>query len=167
MNWEAIGALGEIIGALAVVATLVYLATQVRYAKQAAADQNRLTRANGVREIALVALANDDVRRSIDQDWGVSAYHEQIAEELALDIDDVSRRDWANGFWFWLHWGQYTSTHSEADRKEIEHIIEVFYTLPGVRRSWERSPLSRPNLDPDYQNFVSEIISRVDKRVKR
>jgi hypothetical protein len=49
MNWEAIGA-------LAVVATLVYLATQVRYAKQAAADQNRLTRANGVREIALVAL---------------------------------------------------------------------------------------------------------------
>jgi hypothetical protein len=30
MNWEAIGAFGEIIGALAVVATLFYLAVQVR-----------------------------------------------------------------------------------------------------------------------------------------
>ena len=30
MNWDAIGAVGEIIGALAVLATLVYLALQVR-----------------------------------------------------------------------------------------------------------------------------------------
>ena len=31
MNWDAIGAIGEIIGATAVVATLFYLATQVRH----------------------------------------------------------------------------------------------------------------------------------------
>jgi len=30
MNWEAIGAIGEIFGALAVVATLMYLASQIR-----------------------------------------------------------------------------------------------------------------------------------------
>jgi hypothetical protein len=30
MNWEAIGAIGEIVGAVAVVATLFYLAVQVR-----------------------------------------------------------------------------------------------------------------------------------------
>ena len=30
MNWEAIGAVGEVVGAIAVVATLVYLATQIR-----------------------------------------------------------------------------------------------------------------------------------------
>ena len=30
MNWEAIGAVGEIVGALGVLATLVYLATQIR-----------------------------------------------------------------------------------------------------------------------------------------
>lgn len=34
MNWEAIGAIGELIGALAVVLTLVYLAVQVRHSKQ-------------------------------------------------------------------------------------------------------------------------------------
>ena len=30
MNWEAIGATGEIVGAIAVVVTLIYLATQIR-----------------------------------------------------------------------------------------------------------------------------------------
>ena len=30
MNWEAIGALGEVVGAIAVVLTLAYLAIQVR-----------------------------------------------------------------------------------------------------------------------------------------
>lgn len=30
MNWEAIGAVGEIVGAIAVVVTLVYLTNQVR-----------------------------------------------------------------------------------------------------------------------------------------
>ncbi|MEH6593310.1 MAG: hypothetical protein V7746_23775, partial [Halioglobus sp.] len=30
MNWEAVGAFGEVVGALAVVVTLVYLARQIR-----------------------------------------------------------------------------------------------------------------------------------------
>ncbi|NKC00281.1 MAG: hypothetical protein GKR90_17595 [Pseudomonadales bacterium] len=35
MNWEAIGAVGEILGAIAVLATLVYLAIRfVRYANR-------------------------------------------------------------------------------------------------------------------------------------
>ena len=34
MNWEAIGAIGETLGAIAVIATLVYLASQIRQLKQ-------------------------------------------------------------------------------------------------------------------------------------
>lgn len=34
MNWDAIGAIGEIIGALAVVVTLIYLSRQIRHANQ-------------------------------------------------------------------------------------------------------------------------------------
>ena len=30
MNWDALGAIGELIGAVAVIATLVYVAAQVR-----------------------------------------------------------------------------------------------------------------------------------------
>mgnify|MGYP001554919510 FL=1 len=30
MNWDAIGAIGEVLGALGVIATLIYLTTQIR-----------------------------------------------------------------------------------------------------------------------------------------
>ena len=36
MNWEAIGAVGEILGAIAVIATLIYVATQVKDSARAA-----------------------------------------------------------------------------------------------------------------------------------
>ena len=35
MNWEAIGAVGEIVGAIAVIATLIYLAVQIKESAQA------------------------------------------------------------------------------------------------------------------------------------
>ena len=34
MNWEAIGAVGEVGGAIAVVATLAYLAAQIRHSSE-------------------------------------------------------------------------------------------------------------------------------------
>ena len=43
MNWEAVGAVGEILGALGVIVSLVYLATQIR-------TQNRESRAAAVNE---------------------------------------------------------------------------------------------------------------------
>ena len=35
MNWDAIGALGEVLGAIAVIATLLYLAVQTKHARVA------------------------------------------------------------------------------------------------------------------------------------
>ena len=43
MNWDAIGAVGEIVGALAVVVTLIYLAVQTRHS--AAATQRQIMQA--------------------------------------------------------------------------------------------------------------------------
>ena len=44
MNWDAIGAIGEVVGAIAVFISLIYLATQVR-------TQNRESRLTAVHEI--------------------------------------------------------------------------------------------------------------------
>ena len=42
MNWEAIGALGEAIGAVGVIASLLYLAMQVRASTRASAVESKL-----------------------------------------------------------------------------------------------------------------------------
>ena len=34
MNWDAIGAIAELLGAVGVIASLVYLATQIRHSRE-------------------------------------------------------------------------------------------------------------------------------------
>jgi hypothetical protein len=48
MNWDAAGALGELIGAVAVVATLAFLAVQVRQSQRTQRDANAIARAAAV-----------------------------------------------------------------------------------------------------------------------
>ena len=79
MNWEAIGAIGEIVGALAVVLTLAYLALQVTTAKRATIDQNTLSRANGVREMILAISTNDELRMNLVDDLSVREFYEELA----------------------------------------------------------------------------------------
>ena len=65
MNWDAIGAIGEIVGALAVVVTLGYLAVQVRQNSQAvknSAAQSLLSEAN---ESLRVASSHPDTARAV------------------------------------------------------------------------------------------------------
>ena len=64
MNWDAIGAIGEITGAIAVVLTLGYFGIQIRAAREAAADTNRLHRSNGVREIMLASIGKRSGNKS-------------------------------------------------------------------------------------------------------
>ena len=48
MNWDAIGAIGEIIGAIAVIATLLFLAIQIRQGSQSQREANVIARSEAV-----------------------------------------------------------------------------------------------------------------------
>ena len=50
MNWDAIGAIGEIVGALAVVSTLAYLAVQIRQSSNVAQGQMEMTSSQATAE---------------------------------------------------------------------------------------------------------------------
>jgi len=85
VNWEAIGAVGEIVGATAVVVTLIYLAGQVRQAAQA-------TQAAGVhaasaldQEFLLVLGQNPESARI----WTTYMFG---------DLDTLSERERMQGF---------------------------------------------------------------------
>lgn len=58
MDWNAIGAIGELVGGLAVVVTLVYLAVQIRHARADSRKALSQGRVEGIRE--LFALATDE-----------------------------------------------------------------------------------------------------------
>ena len=158
INWEAIGAIAEGMGAFAVVVTLIYLSLQVRYAKSTAADSNRLVRASGVREIVLSNVLDDEARRSIIRALDASQFYEDAAKKLNIDILDAERADFTAQYYFWLHWGQYSTTMTGSDRKELENVISRFYTLPAIRNSWDQGPFGKVMFDAEFISFVDRIL---------
>ena len=95
MNWEAIGAIGEVGGAIAVVVTLVYLARQIR--------QN--TEATGVAAYHQAQEQLWSVGASISTDPGLS---EILARAFAggldgLEMPDRLRLEWAMSSIYYGH----------------------------------------------------------------
>jgi hypothetical protein len=82
MNWEAIGAVGETVGALAVLVTLVYLAMQIRQntkSVQAAAVDSANSQVSKIRE---VIFADADV---------ANMYRRGNEDPASLSEDDTIR----------------------------------------------------------------------------
>ena len=158
INCEAIGAVGEIMGAMAVVITLIYLAVQVRHAKAASADQSRIYRATRIAEVMLETCRNDALRMSQTRDWGMEPYDENLAREIGTTVEEATRLDWGNGYYFWMWWGQYASTTESKDNEELKHIVKSLGGSPGMRNHWKHSPISRPLLEDEFVTFVDEIL---------
>ena len=158
MNWEAIGAIGEILGATVVFITLVYLAIQVKYAKSAAADANRLARARGVTDMQLAMLSHPAALASFTSANGMDGYYDRLAEDLGVPREQALSIDGQCIYWFWLHWGQYRSQNSPEDFAELAQTIGRFYQLPAMAYSWENSPFARTLLEPSFVEFVEKSI---------
>lgn len=79
MNWDAIGAIGEMVGATGVIASLLYLAVQIRRDRQ---NTRAHTRA------MLAAIDVEDLRSIRDNDRLL----ESMAKDLDLDEPDAVER---------------------------------------------------------------------------
>ena len=161
MSISELGSLGEFISSIAVLVTLIYLASQVRSAKAAASDANRLERANGVREMLMEIVRNPDLRGPVVKSFGVTSWFEQYASEFDLSTDEAIRVDYHNLYWFWLHWAQYASTKDPKDAQELENVISQFYAIPMMRYSWENGPFIS-QLEPEFREFVNQVLKETE-----
>ena len=163
MNWDALGAISEAIGALAVVVTLVYLATQIRYAKLAASDSKRLTRANGVRDMYMAQAQDPSLSMALAKfDPVGDGYWRSYADAYGASVEEAICVDSQNHYYFWLHWGQFASSKTPEDIAELRNVVRGFYTVPYVRHSWENAPYAKRLLEPRFVEFVDAIISEAD-----
>lgn len=79
MNWTAIGAIGEVLGAIAVVLSLVYVAAQVRH------NTTALSRAASADAIAGIRHWNQSL---IDDPVMVRIFTKGVEDMNALDDED-------------------------------------------------------------------------------
>ena len=159
MNWDAVSAISETVGVIAVVISLLYLAFQVRFARLAAADTSRTARSIGVRENVLAMVNNPSCGNWIKSS-GLESDYEMIGAEMNVSADGAIQVDNMCQCWMWLHWGQYKSIKTSADLKELENIVSLFYSVPPMLNCWRKSPYGSKVLDEDYVRFVEGAISK-------
>jgi len=63
VNWEAIGAVGELVGSLAVLVTIIYLAVQVKHARRQMQIASQRQRYETFRNLTLEISRNPELRR--------------------------------------------------------------------------------------------------------
>jgi hypothetical protein len=91
MNWDALGAIAELAGALAVVATLVYLAVQIKQSSKLVVQNNRLldvSIANAIRD------AQNEVSRILASDTQASEiFWRGLEDRTAMSEADMRQFD--------------------------------------------------------------------------
>lgn len=163
MNWEAIAAFADFLAAIGVIASLIYVAQQVRASQTTAADTNRLRRTEGVCEMMHSFAVNDDLRNSLISSNKLEPAYERMASELDITYDEAARADFVSSYWFWLHWGQYSSTTDEADLEELRNVMKTYVDLPSLAYSWENSFVAKAALAPEFVDFVDKTTSEYKK----
>ncbi len=88
MNWDALGAMGEIFGAIAVVATLVYLAKQIRQNSASLDRANDFAQAGSVHDINSLYI---QVFAPLSQNAGLAQTYKKALEGLELDQIEAVR----------------------------------------------------------------------------
>ncbi len=124
MNWDAIGAIGEIIGAAAVLVTLIYLALQVRQTrKMQLAESIRATRAE--RREFFTSLRDSPF---------IPAILEKVANRAELSYSEATRltaHQAANWGQLYSAWLQDKLDLSGGYNTSMEANFRYAWTIPG------------------------------------
>ncbi len=157
MNWEAIGAIAEAVGAAGVIASLVYLGTQIRSntrAAKATAYQQTLT---GGRDINLAILANSDLWETMVRRWGLKG-QEQIDRTREGLFFEAAMHNWESQVY------QRDQGMLEDHMWEVQHarIRDTIVRNPNFSDWWSKSA-NRTSFTPHFQRLIDELVASITR----
>ena len=150
MNWEAIGAIGEIVGAIAVVLTLGYLAVQIR-------QNTRAVRA------ASHHAVTDSFNR-INAVIGADASVGRIVRIGRTGIDNLTEDEQVSLGYLYLsffrvfetlHYQHEIGTVDEQSFQSEERSLYAALSYPGVREWWL---VNTYGFSPGFRSHVDQVI---------
>ena len=130
MDWNAIGAMGEILGAAAVVATLGYLAIQVRQATKVARSATR-------QAVAQMTISSSSAIQGDD-----SLAHALISPRASLSKEDLLRLEhtWFITFrnWEHIHYQFQVGLLDEDEWRGFRLQLKQLMGTRRVKEYWDR-----------------------------
>ncbi len=147
MNWDAIGAIGELMGATAVVVTLLYLVKQIRQNTESTEAVGLQTWQSNSTAHWLALAENRELGRAV----ATSAY----------DSRDLSDDNWIQvGCWWLNNFRQYQTTFVMHERGVVDDelfVVEMRMAArnlqaPGIRQWWDAG--GRNQMIPRFTKYL-------------
>lgn len=160
MNWDALAAVAELLAALGVIVSVVYLAAQIRHSNLQVAEQGRSQR--------LVALADvaqrfTSFRKTVVEDRELASIWSRGREDLR-DLDDAERVrfDYLAAEMFWV-WAMMFLYHKEGTVDESVFDLSVtnlrLYAVgPGIEEWWRTSD-HRSEYPDEFRAAADDLLS--------
>ncbi len=163
MNWEAISAIGEAVGAIAVVISLVYLAVQIRQntrqiassmeATQLAAFERNIESGNRVREFFLLNPSLAELYGRGRQSYSDLNPSDKVKFELML------RNVFSEVHGAFIR--QHSISHDPEGFEGLSKVIDGIVSANGVR---EFLHTKEPDWRPEFRKFVYERLAILEKK---
>jgi len=153
MNWNAVGVVGEIVGAVAVVVSLIYLAKQIRQGTQVARSSMR----HGITDSAMIGgrclAENDDLaellQRHIDGD-DLQPHQYLRLQAFAY----MTTRNWENIHFQYLS-GMLTHHEWQAFRKNLKTLYQA--------RMWKDYWSREQDIYTDaFRDEINQILGEIE-----
>ena len=153
MNWDAIGAVAEAIAAIGVIASLIYLAFQIRASSRASAIESRIQTIRLLSDVmdgvVLNEVINDVYQRGLSN-------HESLSKDEYLRFSNICLKT----FWY-LSAAHYQFRMGVLDNggwQECVITARFWVRSPGVQYWWKS--FGRVSFGEDFQDFIDDEISR-------
>jgi hypothetical protein len=154
MNWEAVGALGEIVGAIAVVGTLAYLAIQIRQNTSMMKAQTRDSLTTKQMMIAEWSFSNPHIAELV-QKGNRDEVEPNTPEHFMLTLYwNGSFREWENSYYQYES-GLYEEADFRARVRRWEKTMKIF----TVRKLWQ---VNNDTYSPRFRAAVDAIVEAAE-----
>ena len=160
MNWDAIGAIGEILGALAVFASLIYLALQIKQNTLSLRASAKHDASSRQLEYFDTLLENSDLR---------TVYRKGLKDFSPLDLDDQ------DVFWMLMYKAFFSFSeafygykHAHFDEEQWLETSEAlnWHLSHAGARDWWRHPRRRA-FPSDFTDLVGERLTRLEEKISK
>lgn len=156
MNWEAIAAVGQVAGALAVFLTLAYLARQVRQSNRQDLLRSFQHTYDSINQFLESTLASADVAEVVVR--GRESYANLTApDRLRFDHFHLVLLNVVESHLFQV---ERTADALEKDyrswaRENMKAVVQGYFSFPGTRTFWSNV---EAYYEPNIRHFVSKAL---------
>ncbi len=157
MNWDAIGAVGEILGALAVVGTLAYLATQMKQNSASLRRANEYAQASSIHETN--ALFTHVFAPLVENAEMATIYTKALDGEV---LDKVETTRFTTFIKLYLAWAEDVFYQQETELGFAAHVdTAVFFNTigPYIREHPFATPIAWPKWVSHLRSAASVILT--------